>query len=175
MSLLQNLGYILGGFVVIVSIFLIVLAVIEKKLLIKLLKGKYTQNEQYITKISKLDVNKPNPALKELDKIAKSFFREAFHIKGNPEYSELTEIFHKKNNRKAKEFCEAMTKFLYAKETISKEEIQDLARYIAEIISSNKIISKEEKEILDKKSLKKSEEKNPRSLRSKIPFLRKKK
>ena len=135
MSLLQNIGYILGGFVVIVSIFLIILAVIEKKLLIKLLRGKYTPNEQYIMKISNLDINKSNLALKELDKIAKSFFGDAFHVKGNPEYSELTEIFNKKNNRKAKEFCETITKFLYSKETISKEEIQDLARLIAEIVA----------------------------------------
>ena len=126
-------------------------------------------------KISNLDINKSNLALKELDKIAKSFFGDAFHVKGNPEYSELTEIFNKKNNRKAKEFCETMTKFLYSKETISKEEIQDLARLIAEIVASNKILTKEEKEILDKKSQKKSEEKNPKSFRSKIPFFKKKK
>ena len=175
MSLLQNIGYILGGFVVIVSIFLIVLAVIEKKLLIKLLRGRYTPNEQYITKISKLDINKPNLALKELDKIAKLFFRDAFHINGNPEYSELASIFYKKNNRKAKEFCESMTRLLYAKETISKKEIQDLARSIAEIVAANRILTKEEKEILDKKAQEKSGVKSKNDFKSKIPFFKKKK
>lgn len=155
MSFIQNLGYILMGFIALVSVFLIILALLEKKLHIKFLRGRYSKNEFYIGKISKLDVNKPKESLKIFDKIAKSFFIEAFHIKGSPEYSWLENFFKKKNNKKATGFCNEMTQFLYSKKDISKTEFQTLIKLLAEIISSNKIISKEEKKELDEKSLEK--------------------
>ncbi len=154
MSFLQNIGYILIGFIALVSIFLVIIAVIEKKLHIRFLKGRYWRNQFYIEKISKLDINKIGESLRAFDNIIKSFFAEAFHIKGNPEYSELEKIFSNKNNKKAKEICNQMTRFLYSKEQLSKEQFQNMIILMAEIISSNKIISKEEKEELDKKSMK---------------------
>jgi hypothetical protein len=154
MSLLSNIGYILIGFIALVSIFLIVLVLLEKKLHLRFLKGRDWKNHLYIEKIAKIDVNKSKESMVIFDKLIKSFFREAFHIQGNPEYSELEKIFIKKNNKKATEICNQMTQYLYSKEDITPEKLQSMIILMAEIISSNKIISKEEKEEFDRKSMK---------------------
>ncbi|MBI2045359.1 hypothetical protein HYT23_04845 [Candidatus Pacearchaeota archaeon] len=178
MSFAANIGYIILGCVAIVVVFLGILAVIEKKLLIKLLRSRTTRNELYIQKIAKINIDKPDEALSEIDKTAKSFFREAFHMEGNPEYSELENFFLKKNNRKAVGFSRIMTTYLYSGMSPEKPDLQELIKLLAEIISSNKILSKEEKAELDKKSLKKSMEKQKLAgkssgIKSRISFLRK--
>ena len=89
MSFIENLGYLLIGFVLIVSIFLIVLSLLEKRLHIRFLKGKHWRNQLYIMKISKIDLNNPEQSLRTLDNTAKNFFIEAFHLKGSLEYSEF--------------------------------------------------------------------------------------
>ena len=154
MGILQNIGYILIGFIALVSIFLIVLTLLERRLHMRFLKDRYGRNQMYLEKISHLDINAPQKSIVEFDNLLKAFFREAFHIKGNPEYSELEEFFKKRNNKKAIEICNNMSKLLYSGKPASKEELQKLIYISAEIISSNKIISKEEKKELDKKSMK---------------------
>ena len=132
----------------------------------------------YIQKIARINIENPSESLEEIDKIAKSFFREAFHVEGNPEYSELENFFLKKNNRKAVSFSRIMTTFLYSGMGPEKTDLQELIKLLAEIVSSNKILSKEEKANLDKKSLEKSKEKmkaENKGIKSKISFLRKKK
>ncbi|MEK6925941.1 MAG: hypothetical protein AABW50_01540 [Nanoarchaeota archaeon] len=173
MSLISNLGYILLGFIGIISIFLIILTFLEKKLHIKFLQHRFTPNQLYIKKIAMVNIEKPEESLHYLDKVGKSFFREAFHVSGAPEYSELSEIFERKNNKKAKEFCERMTLLLYSGSKIDKDSIQELLKQLAEIVAGNKIITKEEKEILDKKAAQNNPSK--KGIASKIKFLGKKK
>ncbi len=152
MTLLQNIGYILIGFIALVSIFLIILTFLEKKLRIRFMEGKYARNEFYIKKIAAIDLEKPRESLKILDNLAKSFFKEAFHISRAIEDSEFENFFIQKNNKKAVEFTDEMTKYLYSREEVTKEKLKELAILLAEIIGSNRIISKDEKEDLDKKS-----------------------
>jgi hypothetical protein len=152
MSLIGNIGYILMGFVLIVSIFLIILAFVEKKFKIRFLQGKHWRNQIYIAKLSKIDINNLDQSLKTLNHLAKSFFREAFHFQGSLEYSELEKLFKKKNNKKGAEFSKDMTKFLYSGKKITKPDLYKLITLLAEIIGSNKIITKEEQTELDKKS-----------------------
>ena len=154
MSLLGNIGYILLGFIGIILVFLIILAVLEKRLHVKFLRGKYRRNEFYIERISKVNINNPLDSVRNLERTSKSFFTEAFHIKGNPEFSELANIFARKNNKKATEFCMRMTHFLYANQKIDTKELQNLIQLLAEIISSNKILSEDTQKELDKKSKK---------------------
>lgn len=154
MAIVENLGYILIGLIAIVSIFLITLALLEKKLQIKFLHGRYARNEFYIDKISKINVNSPKEGLRELSKIGHNFFRECFHFKGSPEYSVLQEYFYKKNNKKATQFAGEIIRFMYSKEEVTKEKLHELIQLLAEIVASNKIITKDEKEELDKKSKK---------------------
>jgi hypothetical protein len=177
MSFIANIGYVLLGCVIIVAIFLVILWIIEKKLKIRLLFGRKTKNEVYIEKVSKTDVNKPQEAIKQLDKIGKAFFVEAFHVQNSADYSELKEFFYKKNNKKAAEFCNIMTQFLYSniKESITKKDIQKLITLLAEIISSNQILTKKEKEELDKKARQNQKMKQgKKGLMSRLPFFRKK-
>lgn len=155
MSFIANLGYILLGLIAIVSVFLLILALLEKKLHVRFLRGQYARNEWYIKKVAKLNVNTPIESMRQLNKLAKMFFNEAFHLKGNPEYSELEAYFQRKNNKKATQFCREMTHLMYSKEKPTKEKLQELIKIVAEIISANKIISKEKKAELDKKSQKK--------------------
>lgn len=154
MALAENLGYILIGFIALVLIFLVTLGLLEKKLHIRFLKGRYKRNEIYIEKISKINVNNTKEGLRQLDKIGKDFFREAFHLKGMPEYSFLQTYFYNKNNRKATQFSNEILRFMYSKEDPTKEKLHELIQLLAEIIASNKIITKDEKEELDKKSKK---------------------
>jgi hypothetical protein len=177
MSFIANLGYILLGCVIIVAIFLAILWILEKKLKIRLLFGFKTRNQVFIEKLSKTDVSKPQEAIKQIDKVAKAFFVEAFHVQSSTDYSELKEFFSKKNNKKASEFCNIMTQFLYSgiRENLTKKDVQRMITSLAEIISSNKILTKEEKEELDKKARENQKLKQkPKGLRSKLPFFRKK-
>jgi hypothetical protein len=170
MGIAENIGYIIIGFIAIVVVFLIMLSVLEKKLHLRFLQGKKYRNKSYIEKLSKLNPKNTENSLRILDKTSKNFFREAFHLKGNPEYSELSNIFAKKNNKKAIKFCDTMTKYLYSRETITKKELHDLIALMAEIVSANRIITKREKKELDKKSLKLSK----KSRKSDKPGVRKK-
>jgi hypothetical protein len=155
MPVIENIGYILLGFMIIVLAFLIILALLEKKFHLRFLSRKNSRNEFYIAKISKIKINNPEIVLKEISNISKDFFREAFHIKGNPDFSELQEYFFKKNNRKATIFCGDIVEHMYSKQNISYDKVKELVETLAEIIAANRIITKEEKEELDKKSAKK--------------------
>lgn len=176
MSFLGSIGYILAGFVVIIGIFLVLLGIIEKKLHIKIIQTRFTPNQLYIVKLSKLNPKKPQESLKQLDKLAREFFREAFHINGPTDYSILEQTFSKKNNKKAKEFCYEMNRFLYSGLEITKKDLQNLITILAEIMASNRILTKEEQTELDKKSMTKNPQKlsSVRKLESKLPFFKKK-
>ena len=172
MSFIGNIGLILAGFVVIITMFLILLSAIEKRLHIKIVQTRYTPNQIYLVKLSQINIKKPKEAMKVLDSLTKAFFREAFHIKGSPDYSELEEMFAKRNNKKALEFCQEMNKFLYSNLEATKKDVQMLIRLYAEIIASNRILTKDEQKELDKLSLLKNPKK-PSALK-KINFLKRK-
>lgn len=171
MTILQNIGYILIGFIAIISIFLIILTLLEKKLQIAVQRGRHYRNEYYIGKIAKIKTENPKSAIKELDEISKAFFREAFNIQSSIENSQMENFFIEKNNRKASQFSSQMTKFLYSKEEITKEQIQELIILLAEIIGSNKIITKAEKEELDRKSKKNDSSQKKLNFKEKIKKL----
>ncbi len=153
MAFLENLAYILGGFVVLVVIFLIVLSVIEKKLSKRVMSGGFRKNQKYMEKLSGVNFKKPEESLRTVDKLARNFFQEAFKIKGSPDYSELEDLFTKKHNKKAKEFSSKMTTYMYSGAKINEEELQKMIVTLAEIIGSNKIITGEEKKVLDRKAM----------------------
>lgn len=170
MALTENIGIILAVIVGIAIIVVIFLMFVEKRLFKKILKIKFTKNEMYIEKISKLNTSTPRKTLLGIDKIARAFFNEAFRTKTSVEYSELKDLFEKRKNKKIVEFSGSMSSFLYSGKKPTKEENQKLTTLLAEIIDSNKIISKEEKEKLDKKSLEKDKSKNKLSKKKKRFF-----
>ena len=137
----ENLGKVLIISITIITSILIILITIEKKLNKKI--PKKTRNAFYISEIKKIDKSNPKKILKSIDKIARNFFEEAFKIKKFTGYSELKKPFNQKNNVKAVEFCELITKLLYSKEK-NNNKIQRLINLLIEIVKTNKIISKEE-------------------------------
>jgi len=164
MGLLSNLLYILIGFIGLVVVFLIVLSLIEKRLYKTFLSKKYTRNHLYIEKLSKINVQKPEEGLQSLKHVVKNFFREAFHSPDGMELSEFEQYFSKRNNKKAIELSSKIVRFMYSGQTITQEQLQELVRLTAEIVSSNKILSKEERKDLDKKAM----ENQPWEKRSRI-------
>jgi len=162
----KNFGIILLGVVVFASIVLIILIFVERKVKKKVLTTANILNRIYIEKLAKLDPATPEITLKNVDKLARNFFREAFRIKPGMEYSELKEEFKKRNNKKVEEFCTIIGDLLYAGKKPYKKDNQKIINLLAEIIEKNKIISKQEKEELDKQSVK--IEKGKKSLVEKI-------
>jgi len=152
MVYIPNLGTILIVIVSVVSLILIYLIITEKRLHKKVSKIKNTKNRFYIEKISKLTLANPQNTLKDIDKIARNFFREAFKIKSSIEYGELKEIFTNKHNKKMVEFCGEMSNLLYAGKKPEKKHNQKIISILVDIIEKNRILTKQEKEILDKKS-----------------------
>ena len=138
---IKNLGSILVIAIVVIAIILIFL-IIKGKRSNKKIKEK-NWNAFYISEIRKIDKSSPRKVLNSLDKITRDFFKEAFKIRKFVGYSELKKIFNRKDNAKAVEFCELMSKSLYSKERNS-EKIQRLINLLIEIIKANKITSKEE-------------------------------
>lgn len=152
MGYILNLGTILIIIVSLVSLVLIYLIMTEKRLHKQASKIKNVKNRFYIEKISKLTLSDPKITLKQIDKIARNFFREAFKIKPSLEYDELKEVFAKRHNKKIVEFCKEMSSLLYSGKKPEKKQNQKLISILVEIIEKNHILTKQEKEILDKKS-----------------------
>ena len=173
MSFLENLGYILVGFVIIVAVFLILLSFVEKKLKIKIFQGRSSRNQAYISKLAKIDINSPEESMKELDRLGKAFFKETFRLSGSPDYSTLVDFFAERNNKLATEFSEEMTKLMYSGLQPTVSDVQSLVILLAEIVSKNKILSKDEKEDLDKKSMEKNPQK--KTFKDSLPIIGKKK
>ncbi len=112
-----------------------------------MMKRKKDEKNFYIKKVRKIRESKPEKILESLDKIARTFFKEAFKIKKSIDYSELMKIFHRKNNQKAVEFCKIMTKVLYSKERITKEGCKKLKNLLINVINDyNRTKDKIEKE-----------------------------
>ncbi len=149
MIIIENLGKILIISITIITSILIVLIILEKKLNKKI--TKMNRNAFYISEIKKIEKSSPKKILKSTDKIARSFFEEAFKIKKFTGYSELKKSFAKKNNVRAVEFCEVITRLLYSKER-NNDQIQRLISLLIEIVKTNKIVSREEEQIRTKKN-----------------------
>ncbi len=138
---IKALGGILIGSIVIIALILAFLVIKGKK--IKKKEGEKNWNAFYLSEIRKIDKSNPKRILNSIDKITRNFFKEAFKIRKFVGYSELKKIFSKRNNPKAVEFCDLMSKSLYSKEE-DGEKIQRLTNLLVEIIRTNKIASKEE-------------------------------
>ncbi len=150
MIFIENLGktaYVLIISIIIIASVLIILITIERKLNKR--RRKKNPNMFYISEIKKINKSHPKKILKSLDKIARSFFEEAFKIRTFTGYSELKKFFIQKKNIKAIEFCELIDKILYSEEKNSNK-IQRLTNLLIEVVETNKIISKEEQIKIEK-------------------------
>jgi len=150
MIFIENLGktaYVLIISIIIIASVLIILITIERKLNKR--RKKKNPNIFYISEIKKINKSHPKKTLKSLDKIARSFFEEAFKVRKFTGYSELKKFFIQKNNVKAIEFCELIDKLQYSEEK-NNNKIQRLVNLLIELVKANKIISKEEQIKIEK-------------------------
>ena len=142
MALTENIGTVLIISVLGIASVLMILITVEKKLKFKEKLTRKDKNKLYVLEVKQIDKSKPEEALKSVDAIAKRFFVESFKIKNFSGYAELKELFKKKNNTKAIEFCELMDKLLYSKEK-QNNQTPKLIHFLIGIIRSNKILEKE--------------------------------
>jgi len=136
-----NLGIILIASIVIIALILFFLLMKEKKLK-KKIKEENNRTPSYISEIEKIERANPKKILNFIDKIARDFFKEAFKIRRFIGYSELKKTFSRRNNEKAVEFCDLMSKSLYSKEP-DGEKIQKIINLLIEIVEANQPVSEE--------------------------------
>lgn len=158
MEFTQNIGYLSIILIIVITIIVTVLMLIEKKLVKKVIQNRNQRDLYYQKEIQQINKFKPNKAINQIDKIAKNFFAESFNLNENLEYTELKNFFKKKKNLEAQKFCESIIKPLYSPEKPSQEEIQKLIELLTLITAKEHVMTKEEKEELNKKNSEKNKE-----------------
>ncbi|PIN88999.1 hypothetical protein COU60_04970 [Candidatus Pacearchaeota archaeon CG10_big_fil_rev_8_21_14_0_10_34_76] len=96
---------------------------VHRKSLDKLKKSKKSSSEQ----------------VNELDKLSRKFFRDAFHINPNLEYSEIIGFFKKKNKRKIVNYCNSFINLYYTGEKISKNKVKEMISQFDDILRKERI------------------------------------
>jgi len=147
---------IIIAFLSLIAIILIILHIIETKLRHKIKRHEENKNIFYIKEVEKIDKSYPKKTLKSINKITRNFLIDTFGIKASIEYSKLKNFFVKKNNIEIAKFCDNMTNILYSGKKANKRDNQKLIKSLLRIIQNNHIPTREEKEELRKKELKKS-------------------
>ena len=137
----------------ILSIITISLILIKKSLRKKLDIQEKNRNFFYIKKLNKLNKLESNPEefLDAVNNFARDFFKEAFDLSYNFEYSELINEFKKTGKNECITFCTLISEFNYSGEKIEKNKLSVLIKLLEKIIQKNKILAQEEKEELKKK------------------------
>jgi hypothetical protein len=165
----KEVGIILFFFIGLVLIVIIILKFIENRLKKKLIDVRNSRDNYYLSQIEKVNELDQKKGLKEIDKLARDFFKEAFNVQHSKEYSELEKVFLKKKNKVAADFCALMTKVLYSGNEISKETFLLLVDYLNRLIATTHILSKAEqqeiREELSKKHKKDKEKKGEKRLK----------
>lgn len=110
---IENLGTFTLIAILVIVVVLIILIVVEKKLRKKVTK-KEDRNNYYFEKINKINKSDTEGSLKQINKIAKGFFKERFKVNRSLTYSELKDFFIKEKNKRASEFCVNINEALYS-------------------------------------------------------------
>ncbi len=136
--------------VILISLALIalILMLVERKIRRKIKLQVNNRNLFYRTKLknkAKL-TTKPEETLDSINKIARDFFKEAFNLPYNLEYSELIEHFRKKGKKECASFCYLMLMLSYSGEKIKSDKLNDLKKLLDGIIKENKITAGEKNE-----------------------------
>lgn len=140
-----DLTFMLIGLIVIIIFIIVVLRVIERKMYTKIVDRKTSRDNFYAEEVKKIDFSNQQNTIKNIEKLSKEFFKEAFEIK-NTEFSEMQRIFREKNNKLAEEFCAIMGYLLFSGKEVDPRYTQRAAYILTEIIETTHIKTKEEKE-----------------------------
>lgn len=131
----------------------VILKLVETKLETKLKTQKKDRNIFYLKKIKEIKKQKlPNEkTVEQLNGIARDFFKEAFKLNYNLEYSKIINEFKNKGKKECLIFSTTVSEILYSGKKIEKNKIDSLVNSLEKIIQQNQIISKEEEEENNKK------------------------
>jgi len=144
---------------IIIAILIVViffLKIIEKRLVRLLTARRGIKNVYYKKELKKLKKLNSNSKLKEkildsINDLARNFFKDAFGLPHNLEYSELIEDFRKKERKECISFCKIISELNYSGKEIEKHDIIALISLLEKIISKNSILTEEAKKEMEEK------------------------
>lgn len=134
----------------------IILRIVEREFQIKLVLKRKDRNLFYRKELENLSGMNMSleKTVSRANIIARDFFREAFNLPYNLEYSELIAQFRKIGNKECITFSKLISELNYSGEKITEKQVRILINLLARIIQKNKILSDEEKVKLEKKTKK---------------------
>lgn len=137
----MGLTLLLRPEIILVIIALIVLALIlikEKKLRKSISLTNKKENKQYKRKLKLILSSKDSNKLEKINSLARKFFKEAFDLGYNLEYSELEEKFGK-IDKNAEEFCKKIISLNYSGKSVQKKELLSLGELLTKVFNDNKL------------------------------------
>lgn len=123
---------LLAALLLILILILIIIAVINKNLKKEVIVKEQTiKKEEFLKEeLEKLKNSDklPEEILKDIDSLAREFFKNAFQIKSNLDYLEMSLIFKDKKRTEIALFCEQMMELLYSGKKSSNNQVKALLR-----------------------------------------------
>jgi len=116
--------------IVIISVLININRKLDKK--IQLEKSRIEFYQKQIKKIR--SSSSPQNSIKQLNDLAREFFKEKLSLKYSKTYIELAEIFKKKRKNNEENFCNSMNEIMYSKTIITMKRINELIDMFAEIV-----------------------------------------
>lgn len=149
---IETLWAILVIPIAIIVVTLIILVIIERKLLKKIRIIKSDRNLYYTNQLNKINQTNPENDLRQIDKIARDFFKERFNINNPTGYSQLEDFFKEEDNKESARFCNSINDVLYSGKKTNNKINQELISDFSSIIEKNSITNKQkaEKSLLQK-------------------------
>ena len=141
--------------IVILFLILIILKLVEKGYNVRLELRKKDRNFFYRKELMRLrgSGGEPVKVLDKLNVLVRGFFKEAFDLDYHLEYLEMAQEFKKRGSREGVSFCSIISELNYSGEVVTQKKVDVLLDLLEKIMKSNKILSQEEKNLLEKKKL----------------------
>jgi len=160
-SLLLNPWVIFFGALIVVTVAIVALTVVERRMNRKLSIRKaedesfFQRQARYLNRMK----NNPQQFILSLDRVAREFLKEKYQIDKSKKYSDLIEIFRKSGNRKAMQFCEEMQESIYGGVDLTAEKLDTMLVIFEALLTAQLNRERKEREIIE----------NSKSFFSKIP------
>jgi ABC-type bacteriocin/lantibiotic exporter with double-glycine peptidase domain len=140
---MENLKQILIGAILFITLIVIILGIIEKRIYKRIILKEGNRNKHYLNELKKIKTKNTKEALGKIDIVARGFFKEAFKIKNSKGYLEIkTQI--KRPDKTIQDFSTQMPELLYSNETITQKQVNELTNLLSRIIRENHIAIKDE-------------------------------
>jgi len=129
-------------FLLVLVVFAAILFVMHKRLNTKvvLIEKKQQQEGLLVREIEaiKNSQDTPDNLLTAVNEVARSFLKDTFWINKALDYSEIRDIFEKKNKKNISFFCSLMLDALYSGRSMRKEDINRLVSSLEKIVGDER-------------------------------------